>query len=804
MPDIYPGSQQLEKQPPGGNAIAQAEIEAALLRILSSPDFANATRSRRFLDFVVGKTLAGEGETIKEYLIGAEAFGRPADYDPRNDPIVRVEAGRLRSRLADYYKSVGTQDPIQIDLPKGSYVPVFSRRNGRITAFGLSASEPQGGTVAATVPLSDSQTTRRHRSWMWMLAALALAIAVGTTIAFQLRKAHRQPLSSADTLVLADFNNKTGDAVFDGTLQQALILELTKSPSLNILSPTRAHETLAQMGRPATAAVTREAAREICQRTARKLVLEGSIDRLGSEYVVGLQALNCSTGEQVAGDQERALRKEKVLDSLARAVARMRGGLGESLSAVQSKWIQPSTSTPSLEALKFYSDGIDTQNSGTDASSIPLFKHAIEFDSNFASAYSALGMVYRDMGEEALANQNFTKAFELRSGASEVEAFRISAFYYSYVTGELLKANEYYQLWADRYPNDAVPHANWAINCNALGEYDKAVKETVDAIRIEPGLGPALGNLIGFYTAVKRLDRARETYDLALSRQLDGIAVRGNRYGVAFLEKDTATMESLLKWASDKPGVNDLFLSLQADTDAFYGHLQRARDGSNQAAQAALRNGQKESAALRLLDAALREVEFGYPEVARTHAHHALALAPSPSVQILAAVILARSGDTGSARKLASSLEKQYPLNTPFNGYWLPAIRAAIHLSGKSPAGALEVLEAASPYELGQPDPTVGLGGLLYPAYLRGLAYLQLRQGAQAAAEFQKLTDEWGILQNAPLGALARLELGRARAMTGDPSAARKSYNDFLTLWNDADPDIPILQQARAEYARLH
>ncbi len=795
MPDISPSSGQVEEQPPAENAIAPAEVLAALQRILSSPDFANAARSRDFLQFVVAKTVAGEGDTIKEYLIGAEAFGRPSDYDPRNDPIVRVEAGRLRSRLADYYSGSGANDLIRIDLPKGSYVPVFSRRNGQVSAPSLSTAEPHALVDTAAAPLfAGAKTMPRRRQWPWVLAVAALAAILCTTIYLQIRKKRAVPLTSRDSIVLADFTNSTGEAVFDGTLQQALILQLSKSPFIEVLSPARVRETLTQMGRPANSPVTREVAREICQRTADKLVLQGSIDRLGTEYVVGLRALNCATGEQVAGDQERAARKEKVLDALAGAAGGMRGRLGESLATVQSKWVQPGTSTPSLEALKFYSDGIDAQNSGTDASSIPFFNRAIELDPNFAVAYAALGMVYRDMGEEGLSNQNFTKAFELRSSSSEVESFRISAFYYSYVTGELLKANEYYQLWADRYPNDAVPHANWAINCNALGEYDKAIKESLEALRIEPGVGPALGNLVGFYTSVKRLDKAKETYDLALSRKLDGIAVRGNRYGVAFLEKDNATMESLLKWAADKPGVNDLFLSLQADTDAFYGHLQQARNGSDRATESALRNGLKESAALRLLDSALREVEFGNPELARSQANRALSLAPTPSVQILAAVILARSGDTATARKLLSSLEKRYPLNTPFNGYWLPTIHAAIFLASKAPADAVEALEAASPYELGQPDPTVGVGGLLYPVYLRGQAYLKLGKGAQAAAEFQKVLDAWGIVQNAPFGALARLGMGRAQAMMGDNTAARTSYNDFFVLWKDADPDIPVLR----------
>ncbi len=299
-----------------------------------------------------------------------------------------------------------------------------------------------------------------------------------------------------------------------------------------------------------------------------------------------------------------------------------------------------------------------------------------------------------------------------------------------------------------------------------------------------------------------QLAKARETYERGLAKNLDGIALRGNRYGVAFLENDPDTMKSLMKWASDHRA-DDLFLSLQSDTEAFYGRLHKAREYSDQASQAAERDGQKESGALRLLAAALREVEFGNPELAKTESTRDLAQAPTSSVQILAAVILSRSGDEMTAAKLAEDLKTRHPLNTPFNSYWLPTIRSAIELFDNAPADAVQTLEEALPYELGQPDPAVGLGGLLYPAYIRGQAYLQMGEGAKAGAEFQKLVDQWGVVQNSPLGALAHLGVARARALSGDNAAAKTAYQDFLTLWKDADPDIPILKQAKAEYAKL-
>jgi tetratricopeptide (TPR) repeat protein len=812
--------------------LGQEKIESEVRKILQSSLFRTAPRHSRFLRFVIDRSLAGEN--IKEYVIGHEVYDRPASYDPRIDSIVRVEAGRLRSKLTDYYLSEGSSDPIRIELPKGTYVPRFFlvEINALPAAVALVADSPRSGLaegsdapaiVRQEVPFTSeslpgesplppqqnlspgtfvAKRQQRQRRLTWFLAALALAALSTATIFYRLRRTSSAAPSSHQIAVLADLSNSAGDAVFNEPLQQAMILQFANSP-LRILPPAKVNETLAQMGLPANSPVTTGVARELCQRTGSKLVLEGSLSRLDNEYVVGFRALNCLSGEELAGDQERVAQKTKVLDALAKAMRATRARLGESLASLPSKPVQAAT-TKSLEALMWYSDGIDAQNANGDEDALKYLNQAIEHDPNFASAYTARGLLYRDMNEGGKSTQDLTKAFQLRSGTSELEQFRISAFYYTFVTGELDRANDVYQLWIARYPNDAVPHYNWALNCNALGEYRKAISETLEGLRIEPTSGPALGNLVGYYASGKQLDRARDTYNHAVSLKLDGAALRGNRYGVAFLDRDAATMENLINWASDKPGFNDLFLSLQSDTDAFYGCLQRARDDSERAAQSAIRNGDKESAAEHLLDAALRESEFGNLHLARTDVARALALATGPNIRILAAVILARSGDATTSRKLLDALKKEYPLSAAFNKYWLPTINAALQLSAKRPTEAVNELNVAIPYELGQPDPTVGVGGLLYPAYLRGQAYLQLREGAKAATEFQKLVDEWGIVQNAPLGVLARLELARAEALMGDKAAARKSYEQLVTLWKGADPDLSKLKEIQVEYATLH
>jgi len=656
------------------------------------------------------------------------------------------------------------------------------------------------GPVAAAQASATFAGIRSKLLW----AAVSVVVA-GVLVAGGLYyRAHRsRPLTDKDTIVLSDFDNKTGDPVFDDTLKKGLSVALEQSPFLNILADRRTKETLRLMGRSPDEAVTEKTGLEICLRTGSVAVLAGSIVKLGSQYVLGLIAMNCESGETLARVQEKAESQEKVLDGLDHAAARLRERLGESLNSIQ-KFETPiaQATTSSFEALKVYSLASRTQSEKGDAASIPMLKRAIVLDPTFATAYAALAVSYSNLGETGLASQYIQKAYELRERASELEKVRITAFYHDLVTGELPKILEAYELMTQEYPRSASGHLNLGTVYFELGQYERALAEHLKAVELTPPDGVLYGNLIGDYATLDRLQEAKTTYQKAIAAKLDNTEVRGNEYGVAFLEGDAAEMTQQVAWASGKPGVEDAFLSSQSDTEAFYGRLEKARELSRRAVESAEQNDEKEIAAQWRLDAALREAEFGNRAEARQQAAAALALSSSRDVQVLAALALAKAGDSGQARKLADDLEKRFPKNTMIQAYWLPTMRAGMELQRDNPSQAIEILKAASRYDLANPPP--GVGGLLQPVYVRGQAYLQLRQGEQAGAEFQKFLTHRGVTANSPLGALAYLGIARASALQGDAAKTRAAYQDFFKLWKDADPNIPILKQAKAEYAQLH
>jgi tetratricopeptide (TPR) repeat protein len=402
-----------------------------------------------------------------------------------------------------------------------------------------------------------------------------------------------------------------------------------------------------------------------------------------------------------------------------------------------------------------------------------------------------------------LGNENIQKAYDRSGRVSESEKYRISATYYSFVTGELQKADQNYELWAQAYPRNNAPHTNLGVNYSALGQYNKALTEFLESFRLNPDSGAPYTNLVYGYGRLNRLSEAKAAYEQAISRKLDHPLMHSYRYGVGFLEGDVEEMQRQLDWATGKPGAEGSLLSYQSDTEAYSGHLGKARELSRRAVGSAQSAGGKETSADWEMNAALREAELGDIGQARKETAAALALASTRGIQILAAMALARAGDSDRAQKIAGELQKQNPLNTVINGYWLPTIRAAIEINLKNPAKAIEILQVAAPYELGNPSPQAGVGATMYPVYLRGQAYLLLHQGSAAAAEFQKFLDHRGVVVNCLLGALAHLGLGRAYALTGDSAKARAAYQDFLALWKDADPDVPILKQAKAEYAKL-
>ncbi len=663
--------------------------------------------------------------------------------------------------------------------------------------------DTESGHTAATV--TDSKATKAivtsSRSRLGLKIGVPAALVVLILAGFWFwRSRPTAPLTEKDTVVLADFTNTTGDPVFDDALKQALAVDLSQSPFINVLSDRRMSETLRLMGRASGERVTREVAQEICLRTGSKALLTGSISSLGSQYLVGLEAVNCGNGDTLAKDETTASRKEDVVKALSTVTTTLRTRLGESLASVQKFDVPIEATTPSLEALKTFSMGVTTQAEKGDAEAIPFFKRAIEIDPNFAMAYARLGISYANLGQPSMALQNLERAYGLRDRVSAREKLHITADY-AYATGELEKEAQTYLLWIQSYPRDAIPHINLGANATALGQYDKGVVENKEGVRLEPINSAGVGNLAQGYMAVNRLADAKTTLEQAQARNLDGVGIRLQMYSLAFLEGDAGQMEQQLAWSAGKPGAEDPLLSAQSDTEAYHGHLARARDFSRRAVDSAVRADSKETAALWQVNGALREAEFGNSAEAKKGMAAALALAPGRDVKVEAALILARTGDSAGAKAMIQELEKSNPSNTVLKLYWAPTLRAAMELNGERAAQALVFLEAAAPYELGEPPPMTQ--GTLYPVYLRGEAYLQEHKGNEAVAEFQKFLDHRGIVGNFFTGALAHLGLARAYAMSGDTGKSRAAYQEFFALWKDADPDIPVLKQAKAEYAKL-
>jgi eukaryotic-like serine/threonine-protein kinase len=609
---------------------------------------------------------------------------------------------------------------------------------------------------------------------------------------------HRTPkLTDKDTIVIADFSNTTGDSVFDGTLRQGLSIQLAQSPFLSLISDQQIQQTLSLMGQTAEAKLTPAIARELCQRSASAAVLEGSIAQIGTRYLLTLKAVNCANGELLASTQAQAADKNHVLDALGTVSSEMRTKLGESLGSVERHNAPMETvTTSSLQALQAYSQGETAFNEKGGTAPIPFLNRAIELDPKFAIAYTLLGITYNNLGDDGLASENLRKGFELRERASEREKYAISSQYYMFATGELDKSNQIYEEWAQAYPRNCVPRLNQGANYGTMGQYEKSVHDIADALRLCPDKGVVYALLMESQRALDRLAEAKAVYDQAVGRKLDDPLLHNSRYLVAFLEGDAAEMQRQVGWATGKPGAEDTLASTDSDTWAYGGSLGKAWELSQRAADAAQRNGLNVVAAGWLLSAALREAYVGNSAKATEHVATALKIASSPGLETIAALTLAHAGDTNRAETMANNVSRASPLNAVLNGYFLPTIRATIELNRNRGQEALESLRLASEYELGRV-------GSLYPVYVRGEAYLRLRDGRHGAEEFQKIIDHRPIVANSVLGVLAHLQLGRAFAMQGDSAKARSAYSDFFTLWKDADPDILILQQAKAEYARL-
>jgi tetratricopeptide (TPR) repeat protein/predicted Ser/Thr protein kinase len=616
---------------------------------------------------------------------------------------------------------------------------------------------------------------------------------------------HRTPkLTDKDTIVLADFTNTTGDSVFDGTLRQGLAVQLGQSPFLSLVSDQHIQQTLRLMGQPADARLSPEIAMEICERIASTAVLDGSIASLGSQYVLGLRARDCRTGDVLAEEQVETARKEDVLNALGQIASKFRTRVGESLTTVEkhNTPLEVAT-TSSLEALKAYSTAMRVSHSTGAADAVPHFKRAVEIDPQFAVAYAFMGLNYSGLGESVLSMESTSKAYQLRDRASDRERFLITTLYDRQVTGNLEKEQQTLQLWAQTYPRDRDAHGLLSgFASQGSGQYEKSIDQGNIALGIDPDFAIGYVNVAFSYFFLDRWAETEQAIQKASRFELPELLLL--RYHLAFVKGDTAGMDRAAALTRGKPGVENWMLHVESLVEARSGRVQAASRLSRRALDMAQQAGQKEKAATYQAAEAVWQAFFGDGPAAKRSATAALQLSNGRDVEYSTAFALALAGDLPRAQSLADDLERRFPEDTSVQFNYLPALRALFALNHSEPAKAIELLQVAVPYELAVPavDFNAFFGGL-YPVYVRGLAYLAAHQGAEAAAEFQKILNHRGIVVSDPIGALAHLQLGRAYTLQGDTAKAKAAYQDFLVLWKDADPDIPILKQAKAEYAKL-
>jgi eukaryotic-like serine/threonine-protein kinase len=670
-------------------------------------------------------------------------------------------------------------------------------------------------TLPSTLALPTAQTTHLNlrKAAVFVLAAVVVLLAAGAL--FYRHLVNRQTnLTENDTVVLADFDNSTGDAIFDDTLKTALGVSLRQSPFLNVLPDRQVAKTLQLMTRPANTKLTPDIARELCLRAGSKAYIGGAIGSLGKRYVMELQAVNCRSGDLLAQEQVTAVSRDQVLIALGQSASKLRAKLGESLASIQKfDTPLPEATTFSLEALQAYSLGRKVLNEKGPAAALPYRQRAIEIDPNFAMGYLVLGDTYLNMSEVDRAREYYAKAFQLREHTSQLEKLAILASYYKVGTGELEKAAQTYLELIANYPRIDSAHGNLGGVYSEQGQYEKALEVAREAVRLSPDTVSWRENIANNDLSLQRFEQARQVLQEAQARNLDDYILHNALYGLAFLDADSAAMAEQQRWYASKSEYENFGLALASDTEAYAGHLSQARELTKHAVASAIRADSKENGAIWQANAAVEQAAYGNASEARHSAAEALKLAPTnQGVESEAALAYAMAGDTARAESLAQDLAKRFPLDDQIQSLWLPAIRAQLALDANHPAAALNALPVVSPVEFGQQWFVANIS-CLYPTYVRSQAYLAARDGRAASAEFQKIIDHSGVVWNCWTGALAHLGVARANtlelssAQGPDADAARVrariAYKDFLALWKDADPDIPILKQAKAEYAKL-
>ena len=715
----------------------------------------------------------------------------PDDTVVEFDQSINAAIRKLRKALGD-----------SVDEPR--YIRTVAKQGYRLIV--PVERMPNNGTAhevpALFAPAMSTAMSRRVRSqWLWLLATLLIATVFIAALQYW-RRWKPPKLSDKDTIVIADFDNDTGDPVFDDTLKQALSAQLLQSPFLNVLSNREVREALKEVNRSTNEPLREDLARQVCQHVGSKAVLAGSISSLGKGYILGLEARDCSSNAVLAEAQEQIPDKAAVLNALDEAAVRVRKEMGEPLTSVQKYAVPSAEATiPSLEAWKAYTTGTKIYTEQGIAPALPFYKRALEIDPKFARVYSALSIAYADMHETKLSHDYGRKAYQLRDTVTERERFAIESSYYVNVTGELDKAASTYELWQQSYPKDVGAYVNFGFVSGKLGNLEENLEATREAMRLRPDAWIPYVNLAGAYVTLNRLAEAQQVYKQAEQRKIANGAFQGPRYLLAFLEGDKAQMAQIATAAMGKPGTEDVMLASEADTEGWYGRLTNARRLTKEAIDSAQRSDARGTAARYQAAAALREAAAGRTQQARADVAAARSLGQSTDIDAMAALALALAGDADESEKIADELDKSRPLDTLVQRYWLPTVRAAIALAQKQPNRAIQFLTGMGSIEL-------SIVSNLCPVYVRGEAYLMLHDGKASAAEFQKFIDHYGLVGNSPWGALARLGLARAYALEAqtDPAyreKARTAYQNFLTLWKDADPEIPVYKQAKAEYAKL-
>ena len=748
-------------------------------------------------------------------LVLVEEHGRLVEKEElmrRVWPDSFVEESNLAVHISQLRKTINEQDSLhRIEtIPRRGYRFVGDVKRGGEPAEGSSAAAaivtpeaavaltaPQAAPVAEA-PVTEPRPEPRFPGWVAAVACVVVAGVAGLGWWLRGNQHVRSGQAAAaaapkHNLLLGSISNNTGDPIFDTTLREAIQIELEQSPYLTLVPESRIQKSLRLMGRPADNPLTADVAREVCQRNAGEAVLDGWIARLGAQYVIGLRAVNCRTGDHMSDLQTTADGKEQVLKALGDITGQLRAKLGESLSTVQ-KFDTPieEATTPSLEALQAYSIGRATMvQKGESASCLPFFQRAIRLDPDFAVAYAALGNAYSNLGETGQAAENIRKAYALREHVSEHERLYIESHYYQFVTGDLGKASQAYELWAATYPADEAPRTNLAVIYSNLGKVDQSLAQAKQAVAIAPDDGQTWANLVDAYISLNKPEDALATAKQAMARGLDTPELRLFLYDAAFLRHDQAGMQEQLTWASGEPGVEDAFLNDQASDAAFSGHLEQARALTARAIEAARHAGENETAAGYAVEAAMREALLGNQAEAKKMGEEALSLAKDRDTRYGAAAAFALAGAADRALAIAGQLNEEFPEDTFVQDLYLPVIRGAIAIEQKDPGRALKALEPAIPYEL-------GIASAVLPAYVRGEAYLGAGDGTHAAVEFQKVIDHPGVVLNSMIGPLATLQLARAYRAAGNLDKAQAAEEQFLANWKDADRNLALVEQAKA------